>query len=378
VNQPADSSATTARVHAAPGDTGDFSVLRYAQCWEDADVLLQALAPPAGGTLVSIASGGDNTFSLLTTAPAKIIAIDISPAQLSCVELKMAAYRELSYEEMLEFFGVAPSDRRMRLYRRIRSSLSKSSRMLWDGMPHAIAKGIIRAGKFDKYVRIFSRFLLPLVHSRKLVRELLRPRSKQERYTFYDRLWDSWRWRGVIRLFFSRFVSARLGRDPSFFDYVEGDVGERALRFARRGLTELDPSVNPYLHWITLDRYLHEVPHALRPESFESIRSNLDRLELRCCSIEDCLAGLPENSVDGFNLSDIFEYTSAESCDESLRTISSAGKPGSRVVYWNTFVPRRRSERLADCLHPLKDLSERLHQCDKVFFYDGLVIEEVL
>ena len=45
----------------------DFtSVLRYAQCWEDADVLLAALEIQPGDRCLSIASAGDNTLSMLT------------------------------------------------------------------------------------------------------------------------------------------------------------------------------------------------------------------------------------------------------------------------------------------------------------------------
>ena len=43
----------------------DIPIIRYANCWEDASVLLQALNIGPGKRYISIASGGDNTFSLL-------------------------------------------------------------------------------------------------------------------------------------------------------------------------------------------------------------------------------------------------------------------------------------------------------------------------
>ncbi len=43
----------------------DFSQLRYAQCWEDADVLVAGLAVRPGDTVLSVASAGDNTLALL-------------------------------------------------------------------------------------------------------------------------------------------------------------------------------------------------------------------------------------------------------------------------------------------------------------------------
>ena len=55
-----------------------FDFIRYANCWEDADVLTQALALHAPqGRVLSIGSAGDNVLALLTLAPKQIVAIDL-------------------------------------------------------------------------------------------------------------------------------------------------------------------------------------------------------------------------------------------------------------------------------------------------------------
>jgi S-adenosylmethionine-diacylglycerol 3-amino-3-carboxypropyl transferase len=61
----------------------DFSAIRYAQVWEDADVLLAGLDIQPGDVCVSIASAGDNALALLTKDPSRVIALDLNPAQLS-------------------------------------------------------------------------------------------------------------------------------------------------------------------------------------------------------------------------------------------------------------------------------------------------------
>src|SRR5206468_10860889 len=90
----------------------DFSGVRYAQCWEDADVLLEGLDVRPGDVCLSIASAGDNSLALLTRDPARVLALDLSPAQLACLELRIAAFRELSHPELLELIGSTPSMRR--------------------------------------------------------------------------------------------------------------------------------------------------------------------------------------------------------------------------------------------------------------------------
>src|SRR5438128_5242263 len=90
----------------------DFSGIRYAQCWEDADILLEALDIRPGDVCLSIASAGDNTLALLARSPARVIAVDLSAAQLACLELRVAAYRELNHAELLELIGSSVSRRR--------------------------------------------------------------------------------------------------------------------------------------------------------------------------------------------------------------------------------------------------------------------------
>jgi S-adenosylmethionine-diacylglycerol 3-amino-3-carboxypropyl transferase len=169
----------------------------------------------------------------------------------------------------------------------------------------------------------------------------------------------------------------RLGRDPSFFAYVEGSVSERILARAKHAVTELNPADNPYLQWIMTGRHATALPLALRPEHFNTIRANLGALGWRCQSLEDFLQEQAPRSIDRFNLSDIFEYMSEENYHQLLRLVAGRGRPGGRLAYWNMLVPRSRPESLADTLRPLPGLSQKLHLQDKAFFYSSFVVEEV-
>ncbi len=89
-------------------ERASFTRLRYANCWEDADILVRALAPLEGARCLSIASAGDNSFSLLARGAAHVLAVDLSPAQIALVALKAAAFRGLDHGALLEFLGVRP------------------------------------------------------------------------------------------------------------------------------------------------------------------------------------------------------------------------------------------------------------------------------
>jgi S-adenosylmethionine-diacylglycerol 3-amino-3-carboxypropyl transferase len=355
----------------------DFSSIRYAQCWEDADVLLEALAPQPGHVCLSIASAGDNALALLSRGPARVIAVDLSPAQLACLEIRVAAYRELNHAELLELLGSRPSSRRPALYQRCKNLLSSDARSFWDAHSAELEQGIGSAGKFERYFATFRRRILPLVHARRVVDRLLAGGEPAARESFYAREWDTWRWRLLFRVFFSQFMMGRLGRDPAFFRYVQGSVAGRILARTRYAMTALDPAANPYLQWTLTGTHKTALPFALRPENFEAIRLHLDRLEWARGSLEEYLDKHGGLRVHRFNLSDIFEYMSPENYERLLERLVAASEPGARQAYWNMLAPRSRPERLARILRPLNDLAERLFARDKAWFYSRFVLEEV-
>jgi len=218
---------------------------------------------------------------------------------------------------------------------------------------------------------------MPLIHSKSDIERILAGGPIEIRHENYRR-WDTFRWRAVFRLFFSRFVMGRLGRDPSFFAYVEGSVADRIRGRAKYALTDLNPAENPYLEWIMFGEHRNALPFSLRPENFDSIRSRIDRIEWRCQTLEEYLQSAGESSIDRYNLSDIFEYMPAASYENALTAIARSGRTGGRLAYWNMLVKRHRPDSLAGSIRPLPDLSKRLFAQDKAFFYSAFVVEELL
>lgn len=358
-------------------ERADFSRIRYAQCWEDADLLVAALQPE-GRTCLSIGSAGDNSFALLAAGARHVHVAEMNPAQVACIELRRAGYLTLEHDTFLELLGIRPSSRREALFARCRNQLPDEALRFWDEHPGEISRGPATTGRFEHYFELFRTRALPLVHSRRRVAALLEPRSRNERETFYEQQWDTLRWRLLFRVFFSRFVMGRLGRDPSFFKYVEGSVADRILQRARHALVELDPSSNPYLGWILNGTFHEALPLALRPGPFESIRDALqaDRLSVHAAPLERVLEDV-EDRFDAFNLSDIFEYMSEEATADLLERLARQSHPGARLAYWNMLAPRSRPERLASVLKPLEEEATRLFAQDQAFFYNRFVLEEV-
>lgn len=335
--------------------------------WEDADILCEALEPVArGGRILSIASAGDNVLALLTLDPAEVVAADVSAAQLACLEIRIAAFRALDDTALLAFLGVTRADDRLATYRVLRPCLSDRAAAFWDARPSLVAAGVIHVGKFERYLRAFRRFVLPLVHSRRTLDALCEPRTFDEQRRFYQDRWDTWRWRGLFRLFFSRWAMGRLGRDPAFFDHVDGPVGERLLARSRYALTELPVSANPFLAYIMTGNFRSgAMPRYLRPEHLGAIRGRLDRVR----PIEASVERAGDGRFDAFNLSDIFEYMSSWEHERCFAALLDRANPEARLAYWNLLAPRSLPVAESARARPLADLASGLHARDRAWFY---------
>lgn len=355
-----------------------FDNIRYAQLWEDADVLLEALPSKKDMTLVSICSAGDNALSMLTLDPERIVVVDLSLAQIYCLNIRISAYRTLDHDAFLRLMGSRPATDRAQLLSEVTRSLSKDEQLFWDERKTDILSyGLGGIGKFERYFRIMRTWLLPLVHSRSTIDAVFDNRPEKDlRQKFYDLRWNNWRWKLLLKTFFSRYTMGRLGRDPAFFDHVEGSVADHVARRIVHAAVDLQPADNPYLHWILKGTHASALPHAWRVQNYDIIRNRLDRLDIRHGSLETFTE--TGERADGYNLSDIFEYMNMDVFTNVYGRILATAHPEARLVYWNMMAPRRRPDVFSHKVKRLEHVEATGKAADKAFFYSDFVVEEVL
>jgi len=364
----------------------DFSLIRYSQCWEDTEILLESLDINEKDVCFGILSAGDNVFSMLAENPKKVVALDISFPQIALAKLKREIFKSYSYEKMLEFIGVKSSSKRIEMYEKIKVNLEEDVRNYWDFNKEAIENGIIHIGKFEKFFKIFREKILPFVHNKKRIEKLLEKKSRQERTEYYNSHWNNFRWKLMFKLFFSRYVVGKLGRDKEFFRYAEKNISEEMKERSRYALCELDSYENPYIYYIMTGNYrLDCLPYFLREENFENIKKNLHKLEIVQDSVEEYLDGI-DFKINKFNLSDIFEYMSLENYKKLMKKIYDNADNNAILAYWNLIVERNssklesveREEDIKNKFHRLKKFDKSLHEKDKTFFYTDFVVEKVI
>ena len=173
----------------------DFDIIRYANCWEDADILLSGLSPERGNKILSIGSAGDNSFSLLCKQPEVVVAVDVNETQLYLIALKKACFQHLAWEEILEFLGFHPSVNRLMVFQSLKKDLPADARRYWESNTKLIEEGVVFQGKFEKYFRFFCRKILPWIHSKATIEAFFKEKKAPEQEKFYHEKWNTWRWR---------------------------------------------------------------------------------------------------------------------------------------------------------------------------------------
>ena len=349
-----------------------FDFVRYANCWEDADILLEALRIKKGDRCLSIASSGDNSLSMLVHDPEIVVAVDLNATQLACLELRIAAFKTLSYPKVLELLGVSESTEKNQLFATVQKFLSPDSARFFEKNWGEIGGDILSFGKFELYFSLFRKKILPFIHRKQTLHELLQEKDRDARERFFKSRWNTFRYRLLFQIFFSKFVMGKLGRDPAFFSHAKGDLAKRLLKRVEHAVVTLPTHTNPYLHFIMTGNFSSTaLPHYLREENFKKIKDNIDRISLFHGDLSQACEYWKEG-FDVFNLSDIFEYMNINLTEESFSILEKSSRDSARIAFWNMMVDRFIPEKSVFCIDSA--LSEKLFRKDKAFFYKRFIV----
>lgn len=358
---------------------GVFGDILYANCWEDPQTDRRALSINRDDIVFSITSGGCNVLAFLIDDPKKVVALDINPHQNYLLELKIAAFRNLNYDDLLCFLGIDECPDRDELYGKVRQNLSAPARSYWDSQQMKIRTGVIHCGSYERYMRLL-RSLLILLIGRRSIESILQTGDAEERRHIFNTQFENLRWRIFTKVMLSRSVMTLLF-DKAFFQYLE-DAFSFGVHFAgktKRALTVLPVSGNPYVHYILTGGYRKGsgIPLYLRPEHFAIIRSRLERIEIVTGSCEEYFKSLPSHSISKFNFSNIFEWMPAHQFESLLNITAQIGADGAVIVYRNLLVHREHPQALHSTIISRKKEARILLDDDLSFIYNNYVVEEI-
>jgi S-adenosylmethionine-diacylglycerol 3-amino-3-carboxypropyl transferase len=350
----------------------------WSTTWEDDAIVDAALELQAGDKLLMVAGAGCNLFSALLHEPARVVAVDINPAQIALVELKLAAIRALDHAAFLAFMGITESVDRARVYQQLRASLPEAARVFWDAHGADLARGLLYTGRveqmFGEFPAVWARIERPEVIERlfsfgddvpaqaKYFEDVIATPALRAAVARHFGLEQRRRARLVIPVMARCFG----GREEAFDEMWWGMI--------ERACTKMPLSRNPYIQLMLTGAYrsLAEAPPYLHAKHYPTLQATIDRVECITAPLEEVV----RDRARGFtkaNLSNVFL-----NFDDNAKEILTADlvqrlPSGGRFCYLDRFIatgPARQHLRSLDAL------AATLAEQDRLTFSGQLHIEE--
>jgi S-adenosylmethionine-diacylglycerol 3-amino-3-carboxypropyl transferase len=346
--------------------------LLFGMSWEDPASDRRALSIQPGETLMTVTSGACNTLTLLLEDPGKIYAVDINPSQSYLLELKRSAIRNLDDDELREFLGLAPSDHRLQTFERLRGDLSAAALAYWTSKSESIQRGVIYSGKYESFIRLFSRSLAVLQGKRR-IEGFFRCTTLDEQKAYFDERWNTFQWRLLFKLLINKRMLAKRGLTADYFKFDDGatSFADSFFRRTRNAMRDVPVASNYFLSQYFRGCYLSQdaVPAYLHGENLTILRERLDRIEIVTLPAQEWLGQRPDASIDCFSLSNICELMSSEETDRLFAEVARSARPGARICFRNLIVPRGVPEGLQGEIEFQEELSRDLIARDRSFVY---------
>lgn len=338
--------------------------IHYSNCHEDVRLLKKYL-PTQAKRILSIASALDNSLTLLENGEVEVIAIDKNPSQVYLSKLKIMAIKCLSYSDFLTLLGFKEGDALV-IYQKLKDNLDNETRVYFDTHLFLIKNKLIHAGRFEYYFHLFQKKILPLVTSKKKIARFMSISTLEEQQKYYNKYINNFRFRLLFRIFFSKRIMAKLGRDKAFFTYAEGSLAKILKARVDLGIEHNLNVFNPYIQYAMLGKF-NEYPEYAKEETFNLIKKNIDHIQVFCMDFEQAI-----QTFDGFdfmNLSDIFEYMPKD-ISRFEKLISVACNKNAKIVYWNMMNPRILNG--FKRINTKEDMKE-----DRAMYYQDFIVHEV-
>jgi S-adenosylmethionine-diacylglycerol 3-amino-3-carboxypropyl transferase len=138
----------------------------YNICWEDPAVDQEILKITKDDVIFRICSAGDIVLDYAIQGPSKIVVCDMNQHQLWLFELKIRMLREpdLTYDEWWAIWGSSDVTVAMKVWKRMRHTMSSGGRKWWDGrIERVFRKGFATSGSTGFAAKFLIPFLMYVV-----------------------------------------------------------------------------------------------------------------------------------------------------------------------------------------------------------------------
>ncbi|MEM7531830.1 MAG: BtaA family protein [Chloroflexota bacterium] len=368
------------------------SNLIYNACWEDPRIDRQLLELDAGSQVVMLTSAGCNALDYLLDSPAEIHAVDVNPRQNALLELKLALIQHRSHDDLFSMFGKGWHEDPTAVIEDLKPYLQPETYEFWFDKAYYFDKkrnlgSFYYCGSSGKVAWFVRRYIHHakqdlLYHAYRL----LDAQTLAEQRVLYDEIeehfWDRFNSWLVQRAMVMSMVGVTRAQIELMNEANDEGVKGFVKQQLRHLLTEVPIRDNYFWRAYVTGRYTETCcPNYLKPENFELLRQNANRIHLHTGTLADFLRDNPEK-YSHFILLDHQDWLAShapEALEEEWLWILVNSNPGTKILMRSAsptvdFLPPVVPSKL--CFHP--ERTDILHQQDRVGTYASLHMAEVL
>mgnify|MGYP001601434441 CR=1 FL=1 len=292
--------------------------INYGMCWEDPVSMLNSLQIKRDDIVVSIVSGGENTIAICLKRPKRVFALDSNIEQINLLKDKLIRY----------------------------------------------SPDLINKGKFENILSLFRNNVLRKILSKSDIIRFSNLYGEEQR-VFFDKKIKGDIWDKELRKILDKYVSYSL-KDKFYMRISKKKIINEYIRRIEDGFRNIDNKNNYFSLYILTGKIDNPYLNKISKDS-DNIKKIISFYN------EDFLSFIksqPDNSINKFNLSNIFEYMPYSQYLDCLKEIKRVGKNGAIICYWNNIVKRHRT------ISGLSDIKSD-DKKDRIFFYDKMIVQIV-
>lgn len=288
-------------------EQSQFSDFIYSFVWEDPDEDILQMKINASDDMLIITSAGDNALNYVVNAsPASIHCVDMNPCQGHLLELKIAAFKRLSYEEVWALFGAGKHTDFPALLDQLAPDLSAPAYQFWSMHENSFETCFYKSGFAGNVVKLLE-WLFFFTGTRGAAKDMINATNLPQQRAA---------WQKLRKAFISNTVGTFILANPVFLWRALG-VPMNQLKMLKNEGTALQYAIDtldPIAHGTLLSasnfHYLlpilqHYTPKScpayLKPENYELMSADagsaLDALTLHTDTINNVLSGMAPDSL---------------------------------------------------------------------------------
>jgi len=354
-----------------------FNSINYASFHEDGRSERIALKLRPTDRVLCLTGSGARPLELLLDGPPKeIVALDWNPAQGYLLELKIAVFQAMQYEEAMGFLGLLPHPQRADRYRDLRDTISTEAQAFWDRRQKSISAGFFFDGRWERFLERLSR-VSRLTRGR-VINELIQSNSVAEQHATWTNRWDGILWRLFLRTVSHRLFVKFLLREPGM-EFVLNDVSISdylSSRFEQASQTFLFRD-SPWM-WALMKGRIEidgPLPEHLQFANYETIKPRLNAITIACGGLKETLA-VDETGYDAYSLSDFASYCDQPTHAEIWRLLLERSHAEARFCERRFLVKYPLQPSIESLLRVDHELADQLDREDRSVVYSFLVAQK--